>query len=523
MILILSAQLLLVNTSMSSNLTHAQDALKIENDDWLATCAIYGDEVTEIQRLSHGSGFHGCIQITMATEYIAFFRSIRDKEGHFRYLKLSKQPQLLLQFKYICEDGVNDGDRDLNNAIPISVTIQWLAYPEEWPDQEKKKVLAAIWQKSNEILREEKLSYGVCEYCEHQAINEYENWPIFHREDPFRMIRLPEVTDSLYHRNHGTLIHVHREAQKLPSNELSSKSTPKKKRARVPVVIDAKMLVRRKQPATLEEYARQALLDEWKQLYTADCPICFDTLLYSEGVVLPCHHFVCEYCLSSMLHFKVTELGMYRVNPFACPVDKCRHSLPIIGFVKKYLPPDEMDKVRKWIKDMKFPPCLSLDRCLHTKTCGGFESMRRRQKDSTVIYCDQCHKNWCEMCLKRLNEDGTDEEGFHGKDTCQDTIAWQFCKRYLAASDDKKRTCEEKYPWIVSYAHAREHDGDAMTWILQNGQVCPNCQNGVERIAGCFHMQCPTCATHFCYECGDELFPPYYGTHHCWERTKLQL
>ena len=214
---------------------------------------------------------------------------------------------------------------------------------------------------------------------------------------------------------------------------------------------------------------------------------------------------------------------MYRTNPFMCPVVDCRHSLPIIGFVKRYLPSDEMDKVRKWIKDMKYPPCFSLDRCLHTKTCGAFESMRRVTKDSTHIYCDQCNKHWCELCLKRLNEDGTDDQEGSHKDRCQDTVAWTFCKRYLAASDNQKQACEAKYPWIVSYAHAREHDGDAMTWILQNGQVCPNCSNGVERIAGCFHMQCPTCATHFCYECGDELFPPYYGTRHCWERTQLQL
>ena len=67
-----------------------------------------------------------------------------------------------------------------------------------------------------------------------------------------------------------------------------------------------------------------------------------------------------------------------------------------------------------------------------------------------------------------------------------------------------------------------QHDGAAVQYILENGQRCPNCTQAVERIEGCFHMKCPTCATHFCYECGTEIFPPYYGTHHCWEEEEVQ-
>lgn len=503
------------NTEESSWVNHRQDLPPEENEDWSATCAIYGDW-TEIRPLDRG--FWGCVRIIMSTDYTAFFRSINDKDGYFRYFKLEKQPELLVQFKYI-----HDESKDFASSPPISVTIQWTYYPDEWPDQHQKTLLFTMWEESNRILHEEQLSFGVCEYCEHQAMIRYAPWPVFHQEDPFRMIRLPSITDSLYHTNHGLLIHVHQEARKLPpSSQCSTKSKSKQlKQKQTSVLVNAKMLVNRPRPATVEDYARQALIDEWKQLYSTSCPICFDTMPYSDGVTLPCHHFVCEECLASLLHFKVKELNMYRVNPFACPVENCRHALPIIGFVKEYLPSHEMDQVRKWIKDMKYPPCFSLDRCL-SKVCGAMESMRRVTKDSTNIYCDQCHKHWCELCLKRLNEDGSEQLGPH-KIRCEDTVAWKFCKRYLAASDDQKQACEAKWPWIVNYAHARQHDGDALTWILQNGQVCPNCANGIERSAGCFHMQCPHCATHFCYECGDELFPPYYGTHHCWERTQLQL
>lgn len=179
-----------------------------------------------------------------------------------------------------------------------------------------------------------------------------------------------------------------------------------------------------------------------------------------------------------------------------------------------------MQKVHRWKLDLEHPPCFSLDRCL-SKICGAKESLRRQSKNSTNIFCEQCNKHWCELCLKRYQVE--EDEMTHVKERCDDVTAWTFCRRYLAASEEKKRACEQVYPWIASYARFREHDGDAVSWILQNGQVCPNCRTGIERLAGCFHMQCTNCATHFCYECGEELFPPYYGTHHCWERSELAL
>ena len=127
-----------------------------------------------------------------------------------------------------------------------------------------------------------------------------------------------------------------------------------------------------------------------------------------------------------------------------------------------------------------------------------------------------------------------------------------------------KLKCEEMYPWIVAYSRGVQDDFGVTAWLLENGQSCPNCAAGVERIEGCFHMTCesicsfalvlvtsfellsshffyifiipllislsshflpylegPTCATHFCYECGQEIFYPFYGTHHCWEEQAM--
>jgi hypothetical protein len=66
----------------------------------------------------------------------------------------------------------------------------------------------------------------------------------------------------------------------------------------------------------------------------------------------------------------------------------------------------------------------------------------------------------------------------------------KFCRRYLRASDEMKLKCEEMYPWIVAYSRGVQDDFGVTAWLLENGQSCPNCAVGVERIEGCFHMTC---------------------------------
>ena len=231
---------------------------------------------------------------------------------------------------------------------------------------------------------------------------------------------------------------------------------------------------------------------------------------------------------------KVEELTDYRINPFLCPVDKCRKELPIDGIVKEFLSKEEYGKVLQWKYDIDFPPCYSLDRCLSKACCANTQGkgeteekeeeeevyMRRSpSKNSnfnTFMFCKECNKEWCELCLKRIR-DGQSQKKH--REVCESQTALKFCRRYLRASDELKRECEAKFPWIASYARFRQMDTEAISWILENGQWCPTCNTGVERSDGCFHMKCINCNTHFCYECGQELFPPYYGTHHCWEEN----
>ncbi|VDD93948.1 unnamed protein product, partial [Enterobius vermicularis] len=36
---------------------------------------------------------------------------------------------------------------------------------------------------------------------------------------------------------------------------------------------------------------------------------------------------------------------------------------------------------------------------------------------------------------------------------------------------------------------------------LRSRRLCPNCQSPIEKVGGCYHMECPVCKKHFCWVC----------------------
>ena len=472
------------------------------NTDWAATVSIYGEapgstRVKPLRDQSNG-GFCGCILIHIPISKVAFARRVTPNEDFYRYFSLEKNPVIRIEFEYLYDSQVDGGEEELNfDTPPTSLNLKWDHFPDEWPVEEKNSLLSWLSKRSKQLLQDEEISFSVCEFCEHETLS---YWETFHQDTHcgYRLIFLPPKMDLLYHSNIGTKIHPKDVARRERQQDETTKRPP---------------------PENADEYARRTLIRKWRSLYTDPCPICFDTMRYSQFINLPCGDFLCQDCLPMYLKMKVTEIQTYRKNPFLCPLEKCRQELPIIGFCKRHLSKDDMDRVRKWIKDLKFPPCFSLDRCL-SPACAALGSMRKRPNTLSFVYCDVCDKTWCEYCLKRIPVNVKYSEHMTA---CDGEKALVFSQRYLTASDHQKEKCREKYPWIVSYAHSRAHDGEAMVWMLKNGQFCPSCQTGIERIEGCFHMKCPTCATHFCYECGETLLPPYYGTHHCWERNNIDI
>ncbi len=399
------------------------------------------------------------------------------------------------------------------------------------------------------------------------SVNTSNSWKTYSdpRYPDYLLVILPPHIDQLYYSSPGILFHPREEATKLKQLAAEEKSRNKATSTGKKKIIPSSTNIE----STLD-FGKHALLQNWKDLYKTRCPICLEeSMLFSDGVVLPfCQHYSCRACFGMYLKFKVQDIKQHRINPFLCPVDSCKRELPM-GFCKQFLSPEDIKTAKEWYKDLKNPPAWSLDRCLCTKTCGAVGSIRRRKGVTSIeakattentkssrddsklnssfsaldnlVYCESCNKTWCELCLTRVYDDSvckpvSSEKQLTKKEAdkivhsvsnhryhCQPQNILRFCRRYMAASEEIQQKCEAKYPWIPSYSQFCNHEGAALQYalqyILENGQRCPNCLSGVERSEGCFHMKCPTCATHFCYECGTELFPPYYGTHHCWEET----
>mmetsp|Transcript_44093 Transcript_44093/g.134266 ORF Transcript_44093/g.134266 Transcript_44093/m.134266 type:complete len:194 (-) Transcript_44093:1979-2560(-) len=184
--------------------------------------------------------------------------------------------------------------------------------------------------------------------------------------------------------------------------------------------------------------------------------------------------------------------------------------MDVAAFVKPFLSSDELEEVRLWYRNLKHPPTHRLAICPR-KRCGE-RAMRRTEDGSQIVFCDSCGWTCCELCLAKVEDSHED---------CDPTAVVRLCRRYRRASDEIKSACEERWPWINNYAEAHFEDDLALKWVKENASRCPRCRVGIERSEGCFHMHCRECGTHFCYECGEELRQPYYGTHHCWEQNAL--
>ena len=351
-------------------------------------------------------------------------------------------------------------------------------------------------------------TYEMIQLCEHELLN---FWEVIHQNDDYRLILLPSKMDNLYHSNIGMVIHPRNEAIRLQKRKQGNNTRTKAAGA-----------------TSALQYAQDALLECWPKMYHSQCPICFDNTRCDEGTTLPCGDFFCNDCFPYYLHVKVTELAEYRQNPFLCPIQGCRAEMCIETVVKQHISKEDVKLIERWKRDLEFPPCFLLDRC-PSKSCKTNNTdnskddnymMRRSNNDvkNKFIFCEVCTKQWCELCMRRIHEGVTRAEH---KEVCEVHMMLKFCRRYLRASDEMKHKCEEMYPWICNYSRGVHEDVGVISWLMENGQNCPNCGVGVERVSGCFHMTCPTCATHFCYECGQEIFYPFYGTHHCWEEQEM--
>jgi len=495
-----------------------------------------------------------------------------DIDPYFCYRLITttaQSPILKAIFEYQKRSDTNSDDDDNEEWILESVHVKCAQLPEPWPSQAQKHWEEWLRNNVNNLIQKEEeypMSYTICEFLLHEALDYFcvtkkytKNNTDYNNDIDYSQIIICmdyPVTEEFVqaeqqqqqhrHSNTNSKLEIYRS-----QNEIS----------------ECSLLFTSMTP--LEHQVRTMIHTCYKHWIRITCPICLEDTWASEAFsLIPCQHYFCHECITTYAQTIVQDLSgntKSTQNPFICPLPSCRQPLRIFKCIKGLLDKKTMDTVRAWYKNLKHPPCEMLVVCPRTTKCGKRGQMRKSSYESSMVYCDACGGTWCELCLQRYStndggehyhcdqfpvlrlcdryrdvvnkcqEEDEQEEGKDENDNAGSTSNNQGTNtasqksntrrdahpRTIEKVDTKdnqnlKIACEAKWPWLREYAAARYVESSIIEWVKNNAAMCPGCHTGIERLEGCFHMKCTVCGTHFCYECGKELFAPYYGTHHCW-------
>ena len=389
------------------------------------------------------------------------------------------------------EKNTETDDHDIEESCSLrSVTLSFQFYPELFPIQDKSPWLTWLTEQTRNLLEETRLSFSVCEFIEHEGMKYF----------------------NMVHKSHrlGLAFYLF---------ETEDKPWPD---ATLLTGMDLQYRVKEiqtKKEAKKRDKINKVIRSKWKKWVEYQCPICFCSDVIETAIELPsCHHFFCSECISIYISTKASELNLYRTNPFLCPIVSCKSDIQVLprsgdtpqqSAITSLVSNQDRVNIISWQYNIENPPCRLLTIICPMSKCKA-RDMRRATGalvEPGVVYCNECGKTICEICLKFID----------GNHYCNERQALKLCRKYLRAAPEIQAKCEEKWHWIKEYANARNDDEWANSWVSHNASRCPNCTIPIERTEGCFHMHCTQCGTHYCYECGEELYGTSYfdGTHQC--------
>ena len=249
------------------------------------------------------------------------------------------------------------------------------------------------------------------------------------------------------------------------------------------------------------------------------CPICLDEVHFKETTMTNCGHRACAVCLEAYITSQMENFATFGPRyPFVCVIPSCKQDLSF-DFVQKLSKPDQFSSFKEYWQgegwkesEMSLPNIQMCPR----RRCHS-DKMKRLIPNSPLIYCDSCGQTWCERCLKCI-------QGSH--DECDETMAHTICSAYISLPDssEKKSEIDRKHPWMKSYVSwKRTDESSLLEWLDLNASQCPTCGLGIERTEGCDHMECPSCHTHYCYNCKKPFDGIAIYNHACFHNPDIFL
>lgn len=212
---------------------------------------------------------------------------------------------------------------------------------------------------------------------------------------------------------------------------------------------------------------------------TAECEICLsrDSPVRNRSC---CQIPACDDCMQTYFVSQL-ESGIKRMQCISSQCSKFAH----VDEIMCRLPVDLKDKYYKYLVDanndphVKTCPKCSLVQRISKEELDAYKKKRKKKKRGILVVCQDCMLQWCFICHAPWHREGV---------TCK-----EFQK-----GDKLVRN------WAKEF-----HFGS------KNAERCPKCKVYIQRTAGCDHMTCSHCDTHFCYKCGEKYIEvTFIGNHY---------
>ncbi|KAI5450973.1 hypothetical protein NCC49_002465 [Naganishia albida] len=300
---------------------------------------------------------------------------------------------------------------------------------------------------------------------------------------------------------------------------------------------------------------------------TFDCGICFDTKKGRACVSLPCTR-ACVFCLDCLTSCWALAIREGAVEGVECPGWECtkdraksgaevesgevaredetvgeRETSEVdVDFVRSVVG-DELAERYVWLLEKKrvetdptytvcpLPHCQAPVPPPSTSTTPTFKKVAKvfrlsnnatdpltppatasctsshsHEPDDRFRQCPACQFSFCRYCLKT----------WHGPSPCPLPSTASFLAKYMSLPPEsaERAAFEKRYgkKQLARMVAEWEENEANRGWFERFTRACAGCGKRVNKSAGCNHMICSLCQTHFCYRCGTKLRPadPYH-------------
>ncbi|KAK9844924.1 hypothetical protein WJX74_008697 [Apatococcus lobatus] len=216
--------------------------------------------------------------------------------------------------------------------------------------------------------------------------------------------------------------------------------------------------------------------DRWAQ-GVWPCGICLEEVPGSKCARLGCRHAFCTSCMQAhcRLHIKEGSLDQLR-----CPVPDCKRPFEPQAMAELL----NEDEVRRWqtLEDQRM-----FERSGRAAYCPRCSAMCLEADDgSNCAQCPRCYFAFCTQC----------QDSWHpaSQPCLSPEVALQALKLRMQGMQAS-----------ASELKQRENEFLSLKAIQKSSKQCPTCKMAIQKAAGCSHMICGSCGTHFCWRCNKSI------------------